>query len=1066
MTAGGEVAVQEAAMEANQELHKAKDTFLAIGLAVPLGGLMGRVFGHTLTPARDIGEMTSHPLSPEAPPEKIILPEGVDAYDVLERQKESLSAAAAPVDTTRPAQGANLGWLLDAGDPNGRMIRAAKEHPEMFTEFSRLAETSVYTEANLNGIKSPFSAELVSEAYKLKEIVANEEYRSIYDKMLKEVYGEGKIVNRTKNLLGMRKERITDTEFSDYVGLRMQAEERLAPEVIESIPEDIRPYVEEAVKVYQKYFKENGDELVRLGMLDADKQRQQFFPVLYNRKAILLGRDRFRNYLRKQYSAEPPPSWLEERYGVEKLADLQQSQKDEAVGEWIAEQKQSLEASANKDLKKAQKQLEDTIKSLRSARKDSTGINNKSIKDLVNEAKAETSAINKEREILVLQREQLVREKQAELAKTKNTPEQNIRAKFIDNEISKADTKLRGLEQSLEDLRYKSYWAEKQAEDSLNLKKSIKDIVKKLERQKSTQESKVAKAEKSIKRVEKFKDADQYVEETINNILNSKYSRSGQLREFVPETGRLKDRTIDWQNDIFFDKDFRGFLNTRADRVAMSYSYDMSPRMAFRKAFGTETTDGLQPQVDQIREYFAQKIEKASDIAKKQKLEAEMKQVLEDFEGVRDRILGIYGIPENPDSFGVWLGRNVKRFNTATMMDMALLPALSDAATGVFATGKWFGWMQHFHKDIGKAMEQMDQKELKALLIGAEQINRQSSRNARSLALDDPMLDYGGIGYGRKYKITAGIDRTMDFLARNTPVVSGLGGWTSKVRQVFSIPVLAKYTEELGNWKTLSAAEKSKWARLGIDEDSAARITKQMDKYPPEDVDGVTLPNVSRWDDPIAEQDFMLSFMRVMDEAVIRPGAADTPLIMSKPLGSLMLQFMSFPFASKNRYLRLMMQQKDMDALASLTMSMGLSYLGIVAREHIKGPNSKGETAQQRLDRRTMADWAYESFTRSAASGQLGIYSDIISRIGLRPVQEALGVKLFSPPSRFQERDVWTMPLGPTGGTAQNTVNLIRALLSIPTDGIDPVINKGSRLLPYNDFLPYAAAKALAEEQQ
>jgi hypothetical protein len=86
-------------------------------------------------------------------------------------------------------------------------------------------------------------------------------------------------------------------------------------------------------------------------------------------------------------------------------------------------------------------------------------------------------------------------------------------------------------------------------------------------------------------------------------------------------------------------------------------------------------------------------------------------------------------------------------------------------------------------------------------------------------------------------------------------------------------------------------------------------------------------------------------------------------------------------------------------------------------------------------------------------------------KLGTGPAQDALGIQIFgNQPSRMSKRSAFTTILGPTFGLMENMNQFASSLARTPVDGVDPVLNKGAKLLPFGNMLPALVGLSALDE--
>jgi hypothetical protein len=638
------------------------------------------------------------------------------------------------------------------------------------------------------------------------------------------------------------------------------------------------------------------------------------------------------------------------------------------------------------------------------------------------------------------------------------------RLKTSNQRLAQLDKEIDGLAEDLTKVRTQRANAEARLSHLNEVRKDLAKYARILrsELPKATNRAKRAVSNLNKTASGEFKTSEELIDRIIDDIVRGKDIPRAVLEETVGESGRLRQREL-FVGEALLDPRLSKFIERNGDRLAEAYGRDISPRIAFRKAFGNDVDDDLKSVVQELESEWQEKINAATNPKQKEKLIAKKKESLEDFKAMRDKLLNKYGRPDDPESALMFLNRNVRRLNVARLMGLSLLSSFTDLATGVFSTGRTFEWIPRMAKSATKFASQMKDNELAALLVGSEQARYHAMASRRLMPEENPWQARGGIGTGAVRTATEAVDNGADFLARSTMVLSGQGGWTAKLKFVFGTLQIDNMTRDLPRWSSLDAKGRAQFARVGIDEQWAKRISDQIQKHS-QDIDGIKVPNGKEWTDREAYMRFKTALTRAMDEAVIQPGIGDLPLFMSKPAGQLFLQFQSYAFASTNRYVRLAWQARDVNAMISLNMMLGLGTLGYVAREFVKGDNDKGETPSERLEKNKTADWIYEGITRSALPGVWSYGIDAFRKIGQKPIQDALGVEVFgNNPSRLASESAFTNVFGPTLGLLENASAFSSAMANAPNDGWDKVASTGQRLAPWGNLLPFLALHSASE---
>jgi hypothetical protein len=380
------------------------------------------------------------------------------------------------------------------------------------------------------------------------------------------------------------------------------------------------------------------------------------------------------------------------------------------------------------------------------------------------------------------------------------------------------------------------------------------------------------------------------------------------------------------------------------------------------------------------------------------KLEDERQAVLRRVAGVRDRIRGVYGW--NPDMAN--LGRvttALKQINNITSMGMSAIASISDFAgapiryglTTAFADG-WAPFLKSM-VTANPALEKQ-RSQLRALGVGVD-----TALNLRQHAFDD-IID----GYKPQSRIERVLQWTNDkffvanLLAPLTDMQKGIAG---------SVAI----NEALRGVKAINASKATKaqirnLADAGIDANMASRIHRQFfENGFGETVDGVHIPNTGDWTDQGARAAFEGAVARDVDIMVVSPGQ-EKPLLLSKPVGSLIFQFKSFPAAATERILISNLQRRDAKALSGVVTSLALGMLSYKINSMLGG---KPVSDDPRI-------WVKEGISRSGLTGWLEEGNAMAAKLtrGTLDVHRLYGAD--KPLSRYASRSLADAFLGPTAG--------------------------------------------------
>lgn len=386
---------------------------------------------------------------------------------------------------------------------------------------------------------------------------------------------------------------------------------------------------------------------------------------------------------------------------------------------------------------------------------------------------------------------------------------------------------------------------------------------------------------------------------------------------------------------------------------------------------------------------------------------------IRDAVAMRDRVLGKYGIPEDPDSMIVRGARLMRTYTYITKGGSFVLASFGDIGRIVSRYGmtQTAGAVTKFATRLANwGVTRTDAKRIGA---GTEWA---LSTRGRSWA------EIGDLADTR-------IEEVSQKFANQFTRVSGMATWNSTLKflatalEQDSILKLAQ-TGKLGKNDVVKLAE------AGIDSAMLGRIAEQFRKFG--ETDGIRRGRTALWDDKEAAVALEQALLKQSDIVVLSPGRGDAPLFMSKELFKTLFQFKGFGMAAVNRLLipaAQGMARGDLKMLNGMMLMLGLGSLSYIAKQFAS--DQPIDTSAGRL----MA----EAVDKSGFSAYLSDPYDIAADIAGLP-------RL----SRFSDRSWIETAAGPAVGTA---VDIGMALKGMAKDGVSQRdIHKIRKLLPYQNL--------------
>lgn len=504
----------------------------------------------------------------------------------------------------------------------------------------------------------------------------------------------------------------------------------------------------------------------------------------------------------------------------------------------------------------------------------------------------------------------------------------------------------------------------------------------------------------------------------------------------VPVTrGPLKERTL-----LIPDAKIEEFLDRDIFRVARRYNHTMATDLELQKAFGSAD---MRHQITKINDdYESLRLEAArkfkvddktlaagkdlpEDLQKELKrLDTQQKKDIRDVEGVRDRIRGTYGLPNNPQGLASRAFRVAKGVNFMRLMGGVTLASFPDVARPVMI----HGLMRSFSDGIVPMVKNFKQFKLSAGEAKLAGTALDMITNDRALAL---------AGLDDAWMQTSKLERGITSLTDNYKFVSLIAPWTAAMKQLSAVITQTRSLEAIeamAKGGKLAAGEVARLAQFGIDESMGRRIWAQVSKHGVKE-DGIHWANTNAWTDATAAATYRSALQREVDKIIVTPGQ-DKPLFMSTDMGGALLQFKSFAFASTQRMLISGLQQRDLAALNGAVLSTALGMVSYWSK-----------TDHDKLSDKPQK-WLVEGIDRS---GALAWFMDVnntmekVTGYGLNP---SLGLPA---PSRYASRDAASAVFGPTYGLVFGT--LLPAISAVSRgDATAADVHKLRQMLPYQNL--------------
>jgi hypothetical protein len=544
----------------------------------------------------------------------------------------------------------------------------------------------------------------------------------------------------------------------------------------------------------------------------------------------------------------------------------------------------------------------------------------------------------------------------------------------------------------------------------------------------------------------------QAVDEIANNFSGIDRAPNGMLLDEVGESGRVKERKIQYTDEQYQRMVDQGFLKSNVVDLMDAYHKDMGGRIALHEAFGGRSWGDIKRGVV---EAYDRKIGSLEGDAKRL-AQNEKKAALKDIEGLSNRILGVYE-PRGDDPVTYFLDR-VRDASTLRFVGGFGISAINDLATAAFAApgsalkalaGTGTRQFSLILKDVKLGSE--GAKEL-AMLMGSFEHGLVGNMSERSLGRGAGR-EYVGFGTGFTRKATTAVELGMQQGISTVSKLTGLSAWSDNIRRTAGVLQLARIRQWVGSgFDSLSKGQQAQLTALGIGRSEASGLAKLFAAHGETAENGLFYPNMGKW----GASDEVLRLRTALETALIRTqrrasltgGYAHTPLMMDKPIGRLFQQFQTMAYAFANHFLRAGIQYGAVtgDHLR-FAYAVGWAMATGVAINAIKTYMKGGDPVNDMES--NPSTFAYNVLQRSGLPAMYGAYSDAGVKLLDPTLKDQLGFTLGGQGSKFSANSWYENLLGAWSGTLNTAGGAVAAGVQGDTDKL---ASKAKQLIPLNQY--------------
>ncbi|MFV8981159.1 hypothetical protein [Serratia fonticola] len=514
-------------------------------------------------------------------------------------------------------------------------------------------------------------------------------------------------------------------------------------------------------------------------------------------------------------------------------------------------------------------------------------------------------------------------------------------------------------------------------------------------------------------------DLDIAADEVINKITGAMRPQDYANAFSVKLPGSTKSRSLNVPDDLL-----EPFLESDVRFVMQRHIRDAAPNIELTRNFGDSSMERV---LKDIRDEYTDMMR--NNPADQAMLNKRMKRDETDIMAMRDRLLGTYKMPDDPSGTFVRAGNVLRNMNYLTKLGGMTVSAVPDLARAVMvngfsktfsAYGKWLA-----RSSAWKANKQEMQKMGTALDIVLSD---------RSRAIAD-IAD----GFSQRSALESGLDYATGKFG-NLTLMNQWNSFHKALNGMNTADIILNSTKS-----------NPRLAKLGIDDNMAARIQQQFNKHG-QTVDGLRIGNSSAWDDPAVRAAFESAVVKDVNNTIVTPGIGDTPLWSSSQMGKLVFQFKSFIFGSYNRATAGGIQAGDAQFYYGLAMQLMLGAMTYAIKNTIAGRDV--DYAPEKL--------VLEGIDRSGALGPLMEFNNTLEKVsaGTLGFGPALGT---GTQSRYASRNAIGSILGPSFDSMGKLSDIATGILSGDFD--DKAVNSTRQLIPGQNLFWIAPILNKVEDQ-
>lgn len=425
-------------------------------------------------------------------------------------------------------------------------------------------------------------------------------------------------------------------------------------------------------------------------------------------------------------------------------------------------------------------------------------------------------------------------------------------------------------------------------------------------------------------------------------------------------------------------------------------------------------------------------------------LRAEYDDQVKQLTSMRDMMLGVYNLPENPDSWTRIAADVGIASSIVTQMGRAYQVAVIDAGKIIMFMGMkglFGGVINRLLNDYDANLSKMWGADIQKFgeasetaLVGAHSMGDMSDGIITNWGSNARRMAHKGKSWMHLVNLMGPV---TDILKKMTGSFAG-----DKISRIALDFVSGNKISKTDMKDILSFMDEDMLKRIGdqvkkhgIMKDD--QLVSNLDWNAKSNAGNIVYANIAKWDDDAAREAMSTTLVDVVQNTIMTPTAADRPLLMSEPVWRAILLYKGFSITATQRLLMAGVQQRDARVLSSMAVMLGLGY---AVDAHRSPPYD---------DRAALSP---ERFMRAfELSGIGGVFTDVNSMIETATNHEmGLGPAMGLDP--MMDDLNWAQRTGAVAGAvASPWLNLFHAFFDEDADNSD-MARSVRRTIPLNNL--------------